>query len=342
MTNSQTFQWVRDGVSVPRKFTLSAESMTSTHAWFVKTKTGIAGPFTPGQLKGFADSEKLPKSALVSKQADGPWVAAEQIRGLFDPPNDRVVEEEQIGPADLVPDAVKKSAAVVGNVMTGLSKNVVSSLKNAASNLSAKIESATTSVSAYCVDGQDPSVVEKMIHRVREICTNDEEILYVAMQAKPIANFSPDCVVISNKRFIIFRPKMLGRVTFYDCLWKESKDVHLKENILGAEISFESKSGHVEKIDYVPKAQARNIYRIGQQMEEDAIALRRKLDIEALQAGADKTVIHQVISANPECSKQSDEEDIVARMAKLKSLFDNGLISQEEYQAKRSNLLDSI
>lgn len=207
--------------------------MTSTHAWFVKTKTGIAGPFTPGQLKGFADSEKLPKSALVSKQADGPWVAAEQIRGLFDPPNDRVVEEEQIGPADLVPDAVKKSAAVVGNVMTGLSKNVVSSLKNAASNLSAKIESATTSVSAYCVDGQDPSVVEKMIHRVREICTNDEEILYVAMQAKPIANFSPDCVVISNKRFIIFRPKMLGRVTFYDCLWKESKDVHLKENILG-------------------------------------------------------------------------------------------------------------
>ena len=116
----------------------------------------------------------------MSKQADGPWVAAEQIRGLFDPPNDRVVEEEQIGPADLVPDAVKKSAAVVGNVMTGLSKNVVSSLKNAASNLSAKIESATTSVSAYCVDGQDPSVVEKMIHRVREICTNDEEILYVA------------------------------------------------------------------------------------------------------------------------------------------------------------------
>lgn len=108
--------------------------MTSTHAWFVKTKTGIAGPFTPGQLKGFADSEKLPKSALVSKQADGPW----------------------------------------------------------------------------------------------------------------------------------------------------------------------------------------------------------------LQAGADKTVTHQVISANPECSKQSDDEDIVARMAKLKSLFDNGLISQEEYQAKRSHLLDSI
>jgi hypothetical protein len=319
--------------------------MTTPIEWYVKTKTGVSGPFSPIQLKGFADSGKLPKTALVAKSAEGPWAMAEQIRGLFPATQEEEETNGTIQASDLVPDAVKTSAAALGNAVTGLSKNlsksIVSSIRNAASNLSAKVESTTTSITNYCEDGQDPALVEKMVGRVREICTSGEEILYLAMQSKPIANFSPDCVVLSNKRFIIYRVKMLGRVTFYDCLWKDSKNVHMKENILGAEISFESKSGRKETIDYLPKSQARKIYRIGQEMEEEAIASRRKMELEALQAGADKTVINQVISSTPQASS-GGQEDILARMAKLKSLLDNGLISQDEFQAKRSQLLDSI
>ena len=319
--------------------------MTTPIEWYVKTKTGVSGPFSPIQLKGFADSGKLPKTALVAKSAEGPWAMAEQIRGLFPATQEEEETNGTIQASDLVPDAVKTSAAALGNAVTALSKNlsksIVSSIRNAASNLSAKVESTTTSITKYCEDGQDPALVEKMVGRVREICTSGEEILYLAMQSKPIANFSPDCVVLSNKRFIIYRVKMLGRVTFYDCLWKDSKNVHMKENILGAEISFESKSGRKETIDYLPKSQARKIYRIGQEMEEEAIALRRKMELEALQAGADKTVINQVISSTPQASS-GGQEDILARMAKLKSLLDNGLISQDEFQAKRSQLLDSI
>ena len=319
--------------------------MTTPIEWYVKTKTGASGPFSPIQLKGFADSGKLPKTALVAKSAEGPWAMAEQIRGLFPATQEEEETNGTIQASDLVPDAVKTSAAALGNAVTGLSKNlsksIVSSIRNAASNLSAKVESTTTSITNYCEDGQDPALVEKMVGRVREICTSGEEILYLAMQSKPIANFSPDCVVLSNKRFIIYRVKMLGRVTFYDCLWKDSKNIHMKENILGAEISFESKSGRKETIDYLPKSQARKIYRIGQEMEEEAIALRRKMELEALQAGADKTVINQVISSTPQASS-GGQEDILARMAKLKSLLDNGLISQDEFQAKRSQLLDSI
>ena len=315
--------------------------MSTTINWFVKTKSGTAGPFTPLQLKGFADSGKLPMHALVSRSTDGPWMTAEQIRGLFQPSNSDELDDDDIRPSDLVPDAVKNSAAIVGNAVTGISKNLLSSIKNTASSLAAKSEAPASSITEFCIDGQDPTIVAKMVDKVRDICTPGEEILYVAVQSKPIANFSPDCVVISNKRFIIYRPKLLGRVSFYDCLWKESHNVHLKENILGAEISFESKSGDVEKIDYLPKPQARKVYRIGQEMEENAIALRRQLELESLKAGADKTVIHQVIAAPQESITQGDE-DIVARLAKLKSLFDNGLISQEEFQAKRGKLLDSI
>jgi hypothetical protein len=312
--------------------------MTTPTAWFVKTKTGTAGPFSSAQLKSYADNGKLPKSALVAKNADGPWITAEQLRGLF---NTNEQEPEEIRPSDLIPDAVKSSAVTVTNAVSGLSKNLISSIRSATTNLSAKVEATTNSVTNYCMEGQDPAVVTKTVERVREICTSGEEILYVAIQSKPIANFSPDCVVLSNKRFIIYRSKLLGRVTFYDCLWKDSKNVHLKENILGAEISFESQSGHIETIDYLPKSQARKIYRIGQEMEEESITLRRKMEIETLQAGADKTVINQVIAPTPQANTTS-EGDIVAKLAKLKSLLENGLITESEFQEKRTKLLESI
>ncbi|MBU6384696.1 MAG: PH domain-containing protein [Planctomycetes bacterium] len=307
----------------------------------MKTNSGFSGPFPSAQLKVFADTGKLPRTALVAKSTEGPWIVAEKVSGLFQSTSKEEQEEEAIRPSDLVPDSVKNSAAIVGNAVTGLSKTIVSSLRSASSSLSTKVESASSTIAKFCDDGQDPSIVQRMIERVREICTSDEEILYVAVQSKPIANFSPDCVVISNKRFIIFRPKLLGQVTFYDCLWKDSKNVHMKENIFGAEIAFESKEGQTQTIDYIPKTQARQIYRIGQEMEEESIALRRKLELESLQAGADRTVINQMITPNHQSMPGGDDQ-IVLRMAKLKSLFENGLISGEEYQKKRNEILDSI
>ncbi|MFZ4083606.1 MAG: GYF domain-containing protein, partial [Pirellula sp.] len=115
--------------------------MTTPIEWYVKTKTGASGPFSPIQLKGFADSGKLPKTALVAKSAEGPWAMAEQIRGLFPATQEEEETNGTIQASDLVPDAVKTTAAAVGSAVTGLSKSIVSSIRNAASNLSAKVES---------------------------------------------------------------------------------------------------------------------------------------------------------------------------------------------------------
>lgn len=316
--------------------------------WYVRTKNGASGPYNSQQIKDFAANGKLPRTAHLSKSPDGPWTVAENAKGLFPT---SIETDEELKAADFVPDAVKNSAMAISNVVGGLSKSILETAKtvqsqiavpeaDSAGNLS-RIDAAKTIFKSFCNDGQDYGVIQKMHSKVSEFLVSGESILYMAVQSKPIANLSPDSVVLTNKRFIIFRTKLLGQVQFFDCSWKKCGDVHMKENILGAEISFTTKEGHKETIDYLPKPQARQLYRLAQEQEDEAIETRRNMQLEELQAGADKTVINQAIGAIPQQASQP-VDDVVARMAKLKSLMSNGLISQEEFEAKKQQILDSI
>lgn len=207
--------------------------------------------------------------------------------------------------------------------------------------MAARAEAIASSMNSLCDEGQDPSFVAKVSERVSEICVRDERILYIAVQSAPIPILTPDSVALTNRRFIIFRPKLLGGMAFLDCLWRDCKNVHVEENIFGATLSFTGMNGHTETLDYIPKAQARMLYRHSQEQEELAFHTRRNMQIEELQASADKTVINQAIGVSPQ-QASPPVDDVVARMEKLKGLMSNGLISPEEFEAKKQQILDSI
>lgn len=46
--------------------------------------------------------------------------------------------------------------------------------------------------------------------------------------------------------------------------------------------------------------------------------------------------------AKPGAADAADKEDVQARLKKLKQLFDDGLITKDEYDAKRKQLLDAL
>lgn len=312
---------------------------TPENQWYVRTKNGASGPYSSQQIKDFAAIGKLPRQAHLSKNQDGPWTVAENAKGLF--PERPTVEAEQIQASDFVPDVVKSSASALSSAFSGISKSIVSQVKKVESGLAARAEAAASSLNSLCAEGQDPTFVAKLSERVSEICIRDESILYIAVQSAPIPILTPDSVVLTNRRFIIFRPKLLGGMTFFDCLWRDCKNVHVEENVFGSRISFTQMNEHLETLDYIPKAQARMIYRHSQEQEEAAFHTRRNMHIEELQASADKTVINQAIGVSPQ-PVSPPVDDVVARMEKLKGLMSNGLISQEEFEAKKQQILDSI
>jgi hypothetical protein len=77
-----------------------------------------------------------------------------------------------------------------------------------------------------------PEEHSEILSRVNDILTPDESVLYITVQT-PMAGFKPDAVVLTNKRFIIYHPGLLG-IKFDDFLWRDLIDIKLTEGLLGA------------------------------------------------------------------------------------------------------------
>jgi len=184
---------------------------------------------------------------------------------------------------------------------------------------------------------QDPGVVEAVHEKFAGILTSDEEVLYIAVQKKPVVNVSPDSVLLTNRRMVICRPKLLGGFEFEDYLWRDIGDVHLKEGLIGATLTITTVAAKQLTIDYLPKAQARRAYSISQEMEEKVIEERRRRDLEDKRAAAGGVVLQQAPGLTG-----SAKEDPLQVLTKLKQLLDAGLITQTEYDSKKTEVLSRM
>jgi hypothetical protein len=207
-----------------------------------------------------------------------------------------------------------------------------------AQKLEQKLESIDSTLTGLIGDDQDPKVVQKVIAKARELLTRDEEIEYIAVQKKPIITIAPDAVLLTNKRFMIVRPKMMG-MTFEDHIWRSVEDVHMSEQMMTATITCKVKGGNVLSIDSIPKKQARKIYSYAQEVEERMIEERRVRDMEEKRAAAGGVVIHGSHGMGAATAQQSQAEDPMAVLGKLKKMLDAGLIQASEYESKKADIL---
>lgn len=197
--------------------------------------------------------------------------------------------------------------------------------------------------SNFLNEEQDPKAVEKISERLNSMLMTGEEVQYIAIQKKPAINLAPDCLVLTNKRIIIFRPKNLGlAMDIEDYIWRDVLACRLKENILGSEFTIQTVDGAVNKIDFLPKAQARKLYTMAQEQEEIQKEVRRQRDLEEKRAGAGRLVVSGPTGLPQTSAEQKQQDDPVAVLQKLKTLLDNQLISQEEYDAKKAEVLSRM
>lgn len=192
-------------------------------------------------------------------------------------------------------------------------------------------------------ESQDPKTVEKVLGRISELLTKDETVEYVAVQKKPAVNLSPDSIALTNKRIIFCRPKSFGlSMNFQDLLWKEISDCHMKEGILGATFTVKKlKGGGILSLDYLPKSQARLLYRYAQEREEEMDEYRRQRELENSRAKAGGGIIVNSPSADNN-QKDNNSDDPIANLKKLKQLLEQDLISQQEFDNKKADILSKL
>ena len=210
---------------------------------------------------------------------------------------------------------------------------------------------------------QDPKAVEKIYLRLADLLTTGEDILYIAVQKKPIVNLFPDCIALTNKRILFFTPANFGlTIKFVDFVWKDIVDVYTKEEIIGAIFSVKTTNGAEMGVDYLPKVQSRKLYQYAQERKEAEREARRLRDLEekraesgsvqfetaaklaAQQSAIVETELEQVhISpVAPVFQETQKPDELTEKLKKLRMLFDNGLISQEDYNHKKLDLLSDL
>ncbi|MDB5008676.1 MAG: hypothetical protein JWQ84_1151 [Mucilaginibacter sp.] len=220
-------------------------------------------------------------------------------------------------------------------------------------------------IEKFLNEEQDPKTVEKIYLRLADLLTTGEEILYIAVQKKPLVNLFPDCIALTNKRILFFTPANLGlSIKFIDFVWKDIIDVYTKEEIIGAIFSVKTTNGAEMGVDYLPKVQARKLYQYAQERKESEREARRLRDLEEKRAesgavqfenasrmAAQQPVVpvqpvpeaEQVhVPVTPPVQEIPKPDELTEKLKKLKMLFDNGLISQEEYNHKKLDLLSDL
>ncbi len=193
--------------------------------------------------------------------------------------------------------------------------------------------------------------------KVAPLLMNEEEVVAIAEQT-PLARwwiFPPDGVVVTSHRIFLMSCGLLS-FSFKDFHWEHVEDVHLNPAWFSASIQVTaaaSKTGvttqtvQQQKVTLTQsglvKEQAQAVYRIAQQIEHEWREKIRQRAIEETRAAASGGVVLQTpATASPVSPASGVDDDPTERLGKLKKMLDSGLISQEEYDAKKAEILSSM
>ena len=213
---------------------------------------------------------------------------------------------------------------------------------------------------------QDPKAIEKITSKLNNLLMKNEEIGYIAVQKKPAITVFPDSIVVTNKRIIICQPKNMGlSMNFTDFTWDEVEGTFMKENILGSEFSFSTKTQLQVSIDYIPKIQARKISTYAKEqldlLKNPVVAEEANIQVpEYIQEDIEEIETEEVVNyaeimpvvsnyaesiakntatSTEKLSNELTQDELFTKLQNYKKLLDNGLILQGEYDALKKEIL---
>ena len=220
-------------------------------------------------------------------------------------------------------------------------------------------------IKKFLNEDQDPKAIEKISNKLNDLLMRGEEVGYIGVQKKPVTVL-PDSIVLTNKRIIICKPKNLGlSMDFLDYDWNDISATFIKENILGSEFSFLTKSDLTFSIDYIPKTQARRIATFAKEQLEllktnvpnnivytnDEVVYSSEKQEEILETPTEEvTNLAEIMPLEnnyqteivPETKVENTtftQEELFEKLQNYKKLLDNGLILQGEYDAYKKEIL---
>ncbi len=204
-------------------------------------------------------------------------------------------------------------------------------------------------IDRYINEEQDPKTVEKILGKLQDMLDSGELVTYIAVQKKPAVTLLPDCIVLTNKRIFLCEATNLGLSTNFEIFhWSDLKTITFKEEFFGAKFTIVPTDNENLTVDYIPKVQARKLYQLAKEaMEKQQSQINDKTsslsddresnDYQSFKLQPDE---EPVIKEEP--IKVEEEDELTMKLKKLKTLFDKQLITKDEYESKKLELLSQL
>ena len=191
----------------------------------------------------------------------------------------------------------------------------------------------------YLTENQDPEQVARIYEKVSQLLTRGEQVIYIAVQKALTYDPTPEIVVLTNRRFMHYQQNLMGSAKFTDYIWRELKEAKLEEGVMRATLTLFAANGETLRVDNLVKEQARRLYAIAQEMEENVREELRLRAMEEKRAEAGGVYLPGMMGAMGAGSTAAPADEPLQALSKLKQLMEAGLISAEEFEAKKKEIL---
>ena len=191
----------------------------------------------------------------------------------------------------------------------------------------------------YLTENQDPTQVAKIYEKVSQLLTRGEQVIYIAVQKALTYDPTPEIVVLTNRRFMHYQQNLMGSAQFTDYIWRELKEAKLEEGVMRATLTLFAANGETLRIDNLVKEQARRLYAIAQEMEENVREELRLRAMEEKRAEAGGVYLPGMMGAVGAGSTAAPADEPLQALSKLKQLMEAGLVTPEEFEAKKKEIL---
>ncbi|TCK83413.1 PH domain-containing protein [Albibacterium bauzanense] len=206
-------------------------------------------------------------------------------------------------------------------------------------------------IDRYINEDQDPKTVERILGKLQDMLDSGELVTYIAVQKKPAVTLLPDCIVLTNKRIFLCEATNLGLSTNFEIFnWADLKTITFKEEFFGAKFTIVPTDNENLTVDYIPKVQARKLYQLAKEAMEKQQSQSQVNDKISAVIEDRELNDYQSFKLQPEeepvikedLIKVEEEDELTLKLKKLKTLFDKQLITKDEYESKKLELLSQL
>ncbi len=193
--------------------------------------------------------------------------------------------------------------------------------------------------------------LQKSIQHLKSVLVSGETLEAWAIQHRLFALTHRRLLIAATSgRFIMIKRGLFGGFEMSDFRWQDLGDVKLKVGVFGADIhikkfgstdlTMNNNTSYFLSLSGFMKDQTENIYRIAQAQDQAWREKRRVRELEELRAKSGGYTLAGIQTETQNSQKAS--EDSLTRLQKAKSMLDNKLITDSEFETIKARIISGL